>query len=64
MLGQYLKNYRIKHNLTQKEMAKLVGTTQCYYSQIETGAKNPGFNIIKRLSAALKVEESFIRNLL
>lgn len=64
MLGQYLKQYRIKNNLTQKEMADLCGTDQTYYSRIETGDVKPGFIMVKRLASAVKVEESFIRGLL
>ena len=64
MLGQYLKQYRVKNNLTQTEMAEKCHTSQTYYSQIETGTKKPGFNVIRRLALALNVEESFIRDLL
>ena len=64
MLTQYLKNYRTKNNLTQKQMAKLLETNQGYYSQIETGYFKPGFKFIRNLSKVLNVEESFIRSLL
>ena len=45
-------------------MAKLIKTTQSYYSQIESGAKKPGFNIVKRLSKVIGVSEEFIKSLL
>ena len=64
MLKEYLKQYRIKNNVTQKEMAKKLDTAQGYYSQIETGAKKPGFKFINKLASVLGVEPSFIRSLL
>jgi transcriptional regulator with XRE-family HTH domain len=64
MLKEYLKQYRIKNNVTQKEMAKKLDTAQGYYSQIETGVKKPGFKFINKLASVLGVEPSFIRSLL
>ena len=64
MLKDYLKQYRFKHNLTQKQMAELLGTAQGYYSQIETGDKKPGFTMVRRLAKLLGVSEDFIRSLL
>lgn len=64
MLNKYLKNYRVKQNLSQKQMAILLETGQSYYSEIETGKRKPGFVMIRRISKALNLEESFIRSLL
>lgn len=64
MLKEFLKNYRLKHNLSQKKMAELCGTAQCYYSQIETGVKKPGFTMISKLAKVIGCEESFLRSLL
>ena len=64
MLKEYLRQYRIKHNLTQVEMAKKLDTAQGYYSQIETGDKKPGFTMVRRLASVLNVSEDFIRSLL
>ena len=64
MLQEYLKQYRVKNNLTQKNMAKLLETAQGYYSEVETGRKKPSFHFIKKLAKVLNVEESFIRSLL
>ena len=35
MLGEYLKKYRLSKNLTQEQMAKLLGMRQCNYSRLE-----------------------------
>ena len=64
MLKDYLKKFRVKHNLTQKQMAEKLDTGQGYYSQIETGDKKPGFLMIRKLSEVLEVSEEFIRSLL
>lgn len=64
MFKEYLKQYRIKHNLSQENMSKLVGCCQSYYSQIETGIRKPGFKMIDKLSKVLNVEPEFIRSLL
>ena len=64
MLKEYLKQYRIKNNITQKDMAKKLNTNQGYYSQIETGVRKPGFKFINKLALILNVEPSFIRSLL
>ena len=64
MLKEYLKQFRVKHNLTQSDMAKKLNTAQGYYSQIETGDKKPGFSMIRRLAVVLNVSEEFVRSLL
>lgn len=64
MFGVYLKKYRINKNLTQQQFAEKIGTSQCYYSQLETGSIKPGFNLIHRIAKVMGVEEETLRNLL
>ena len=64
MLGEFLKKYREKNNLTQEEMATKIGTSQAYYSQIESEILPPGFTMVKKIAKALDIEESFIRSLM
>ena len=64
MLGEFLKRYRLKYNLTQEEMANKIGTSQAYYSQIENGVVEPGFQMVRKIANVLDVEETFIRSLL
>lgn len=64
MLSEFLKKYREKNNLTQKEMSSKVGTSQAYYSQIESGIVSPGFTMVKKIAKALDIEESFVRSLM
>lgn len=64
MLGKYLKQQRLKKNLTQKQMALKVGISLSYYIQIERGQRKPGINAINKLAFAFDVEPSLLRNLL
>ena len=64
MLGKYLKKYRLDNNMTQNELAEKLNTSQSYYSLIESGKCKPGIEMIKRISNELKLEPSFVRNLL
>ena len=64
MLTEYLRNYRKKHNLSQKEMAFRIGTNQGYYSMIETGKRKPSFVFIRKLASACEVTPEFIVSLL
>ena len=36
--------------LNQSEFAKMIGITQTYLSQIETGAKNPNISVLETIS--------------
>lgn len=63
MLGEYLKKYRKKHNLSQKEMAEKLSTDQTYYSRIETNRVKPGHSMIFRISNALNISSSYISKL-
>lgn len=41
--------------LTQEQLAALAGTTNEYISQIESGRRNAGIDMIQRISRALGV---------
>ena len=64
MLGQYLKRFRLSKNLSQKAFAELLETSQSYYSRLETNKVKPGIQMIANIARVLKVEQSFIRELL
>lgn len=63
MLQEYLKKYRMKHNLSQEQMAKKLVTSQTYYSRIESGQVKPGHSMITRIAAVIGVSESYISRL-
>jgi DNA-binding XRE family transcriptional regulator len=47
--------WRKKRGLTQTALAKTVGVTQAYLSEIESGKKEARVSVLKELAAALKV---------
>ena len=49
---------RSKRNLSQRDLAKKVGTSQAAISRIEAMNANPSLDFLKRLSAALGVKLS------
>lgn len=56
-----LKEYRIKNNLKQKDIAEILGITTSYYGMIEIGKRKVSLDIALRLSSYYKVpvEEIF-----
>jgi len=40
---------RVQNNWTQNDVANMIGITKAAYSNIETGKRNPSFNIIIKL---------------
>lgn len=41
--------------LNQSEFAKLIGITQTYLSQIETGAKTPTISVLEKISKEFEI---------
>jgi len=50
-----LKELRKNSKLSQAELAKLSGVSQCHLSCMERGEKQPTLPILKRLAVALKI---------
>lgn len=55
-LYQAIINKRIKEGLTQKELAKRMGTKQTAISRFESGNYNPTLSFLKKLTKALGVK--------
>lgn len=51
-----VKVYRDWRDMTQEQLAQAVGTSPAYISQIETGNRNPGNAMRRRLAVALRGE--------
>lgn len=47
---------RTKKGVTQKILAKRMGTKQSVISRLESGNANPSFEFVKRLATALKTD--------
>lgn len=54
-LGEYIKNYRKEHNLTQTEFAEKLFVTKQTISKWETGKGLPDISLYKTLSSILNV---------
>ena len=59
-LGENLKKYRKGAQLTQEQLAELVGIHPTYVGKLETGKNNPSVKMLYKLSRALKIKLSDI----
>lgn len=55
-LGRKLIEARIKRNLSQRALAKKVGTSQAAISRIEAMNANPSLALLKRIAQALNAK--------
>jgi predicted transcriptional regulator len=55
-LGELLRQHRWQADLTQKDLAKLVGGTQPWISRVERGKVQPTSDETRRLAAALSLD--------
>ena len=53
LLAKQLINARLTKQLSQRQLAVKVKTTQAVISRLETAAANPSLSLLKRLSFAL-----------
>lgn len=60
MMGERLKETRLKRNLTQKELSDRVGITQAMLSMIEDGLRIPSVAILAVLCRELDVSMDYI----
>lgn len=57
MIRMNLKIFRIRHNLTQSDMAQRVGYDRAAYSMIEAGARIPSLEFFMNLQEAFNVPD-------
>lgn len=55
MFGKNLKYYRLKNNMTKKELAIAVGITPMSITHYENGSRKPDFEIIKKIAKVLNI---------
>ena len=55
--NNYLKLLRKSHCLTQDELAKKLGISQTYYSQIETGQRKPSIALWHKIHDFFNVSD-------
>jgi putative transcriptional regulator len=64
-MNDSLVNFRNSLGLTQREMAKCLGSTLSHYSKIELGIRNPSYNFLvkfKKNFSNVGVDEIFFSN--
>ena len=63
-MREWLKNLRKQNNITQSDMADLLGISQNYYSNIENGARAPHLTLplASQISDIFDIPLSKIRN--
>ena len=59
-----LKNFRQKRDLTQQEMATLLGISKSYYIAIELGNAEPSFKVANKINEVFKDQYEDIFELL
>jgi ribosome-binding protein aMBF1 (putative translation factor) len=55
-LGRKLIEARMKKNLSQRDLARKIGTSQAAISRIENMSGNPSLHLLKRIASALSVK--------
>lgn len=59
-IGDKIKIARLKKNLTQPQLARLLGTSSSYVSQLETGYRIPASDTLVGLAASLGISISYL----
>lgn len=58
MIHRALKTMRLFHSLTQAELAEKLGISKSYLSEIESGKKTIGFELLEKYSAIFDIPVS------
>jgi transcriptional regulator with XRE-family HTH domain len=58
MLNRALRLVRIYHDLTQAELARRLGLSKSYISEIESGRKKAGLDLLERYSIEFNIPAS------
>lgn len=54
-MKNYIREARLKHRLTQAELARAIGISRPQLSQIERGVYNPSLRLALKISKVLKI---------
>lgn len=54
-IGDNIRKYRKKKNLTQKELGDIVRISNTYLSDMEIGRTNPSIKTLKRIAKGLEI---------
>ena len=53
---EIIKNKRMQLGLSQNKLAKLVGITQPFIAEIESGSRSPSIEVLQRICKELSIE--------
>ena len=59
-IGKRIKEARLKKNLNQEELAKLIGVTASAIGNYENGVSHPKESVLYKLFEALEVEPNYL----
>lgn len=62
-IGKRLRELRLNRNLTQEQLASLIGTSKQQISTIELGMRYPSIPQLRRLASEFKVSADFLLGL-
>lgn len=57
-LGQNLRKWRTKKNMTQGDLASVLNVDRAYISNIENGRMNPTLSTLEKIANALGISSS------
>ncbi len=57
-LGENLKKLRIKKDISQIELARILGVDRSFVSNVENGKNNPTLSTLRKIARALGVSTS------
>jgi len=55
-LGEKVKKYRKNRDLTQVQLAVIIGISPSYMSAIEQGARYPSLKVLQKIAKTIKVD--------
>jgi transcriptional regulator with XRE-family HTH domain len=55
-VGQYVLSYRVRHGLSQRKLAQVLGIKQPQVARLEAGSHDPSFETLRLLSDRLGME--------
>lgn len=60
MFKERLRTARLKHNITQQDMADLIGVTLRAYQYYESGEREPSLQILVSIAKTLSVTTDYL----
>lgn len=60
MIGKSIKELRSKRNITQEELAKVIGVTTSMVGMYETGARKPSFEVLNKIADYFNVSTDYL----